>query len=99
MFVCFPGLSCWHVCMLHFYVTIAGHFKMNLIFYFTKITSLFTHAAMGLGSLKGLVICGDQWPARLVLLFAHSALCFMYRVFIIKYLLIHNCHFRVLGIG
>ena len=42
MFGCLPELYYWQHCILHLYVTIAGHFIMILIFYFAKINSLFT---------------------------------------------------------
>ena len=58
MFDCWPELSCWQHCMLYLYVSIVVHLVMNLIFH-----RLFVYSVIGLGSLKGLVICGDHWSA------------------------------------
>ena len=46
--------------MLHFYITIEGHFIMILINILFCKDYFFVYPDMGLGSLKGLVICGDH---------------------------------------
>ena len=109
LFVCqnYPASIFWalvvqpNVCLFARIILLASLYASLLYYnsgaFYNEFNTLFCKDYFFVYPDMGLVICGDHWSARLVLLFAQSALCFTYRMFIL-YLLINNYHFRVCNV-